>query len=448
MLNDTKIKFVGAFVKTNPIFTLLIFGVVYRLLMHFCISDKVLLVGDSDSYIFLAEKMKSFDFSGYNGERTPGYPLLIFLAFGSLQLTVIYQHILGIVSSIFIYKTLINFNFSNQTSLFITLFSQCFFNVYFYETALLTETLSMFLMVFVFYMFSNNFLDNKRSKTDWIFGLLLGFLTLVKPFYAFIPFVFYVFIVLKNKQVSSRINKRLIILFFPLLVYFGWSYVTKLSTGYFTSTTYFGLNLAQNCVFFAEKTPQKYQWIGIPYAKHRELLLNNGESNPSMAIWSAYNNGEFDYKKMPFADLSNSLGEYAVETIKSNPLDYLNQVVTRSWFDFWRPTIPFYQDKINPEKKDVIDTIWFVQRKLFNVIKFGFLLLIPFYLIQFLKDKVITTELVVVVLVFSTSILQGLITYGTNPRYSFPFEYMMLTTIALFIKKQFFSKKNETIFTR
>lgn len=441
MLNDTKIKFLGAFTKSNPIFIIVVFGVVYRILMHFWISDKVLLVGDSDSYIFLAEKIKNFDFSGYNGERTPGYPLLIFLAFGSLQLTVVYQHLLGVISSVFIYKTFLNFNLTPKISLFIILFSQCFFNVYFYETAILTETLCLFLMVFVFYMFSNNFLENTSCKTDWVFGLLLGFLTLVKPFYAFLPFVFYFFIVLKRKQISALVNKRMIILFFPLLVYFGWSYVNKWNTGYFSSTTYFGLNLAQNCVYFAEKTPEKYQWIGIPYAKHREQLISNGESNPSMAIWSAYNDGEFDYKKKPFADLSNSFGEYAIQTIKNNPKDYFNQVITRSWFDFWRPTIPYYEDKIEPEKKVVIEKLWFVQRKLFNFIKFGFLLLIPFYLIQFLKNKVVTTELVVIVLVFLTSILQGLITYGTNPRYSFPFEYIMIAVIALFVKNNFFPLK-------
>lgn len=441
MLNDTKIKFINTFTKSNPIFTIVIFGVVYRLLMHFWISDKVLLVGDSESYIFLAEKIKNFDFSSYNGERTLGYSLLIFLAFGSLQLTVIYQHVLGIVSSVFIYKTFLNFNLSPKISLLITLFSQCFFNVYFYETTILTETLSFFLIVVVLYLFSKNFLINTSFKVDLAFGLFLGYLTLVKPFYAFLPFVFYFFIVLKRKQISALVNKRIIILFFPLLVYFGWSYVNKYNTGYFTSTTYFGLNLAQNCVFFAEKTPNEYQWIGIPYAKHREQLIRNGESNPSMAIWSAYNSGEFDHKKMPFADLSNSLGEYAVQTIKNNPKDYFNQVITRSWFDFWRPTIPYYGDKIEPRKKAVIEKLWFVQRKLFNLIKFGFLLLIPLYLIQFLKNKVITTELVVVVLVFSTSILQGLITYGTNPRYSFPFEYIMIATLVLFVKNNFFPLK-------
>lgn len=432
------------FGKDSAVFILVAFGVAYRLLLYFFINDKVLLVGDSDSYIFLAEKMKDFDFTGYNGERSPGYPLLIFLASGSLQLTVVYQHLLGIIASVFIYKSLLNFNLTSKLSLWITLFSQCFFNVYFFETAILTETLSLFLIVLVFYAFSKKFLENTSFRTDLVFGLLLGFLTLVKPFYAFIPFVFYTFIVLREKRISYILNKRIIILLFPLMAYFGWSYVNKLNTGYFTSTTYFGLNLAQNCVFFAERTPEKYKWIGIPYAKHREILISNGESNPSMAIWSAYNEGEYDYRKMPFADLSGELGNYAIQTIQQNPKEYLNQVVTRSWFDFWRPTLPYYEDKIDPDKKPVLQKLWFIQRKIFNLIKFGFLLLVPVYTFIFFKNRKVTAELVAVTLVFSVSVLQGLITYGTNSRYSFPFEFIMIAILAVFIKNNLFPSKNET----
>lgn len=440
MVSKFKRKLFNAVSRNKEIVVLLVFGITYRILMYLFISDTILLVGDSESYLFLAEKIKNLDFN-YNGERTPGYPLLLFLTFGSLRLAVIYQHILGIIASVFIYKTILNFTISPKKSLLITLFTQCFFNVYFFETTLLTETLSLFLMTIVFHMFSKNYLENTNFKTDLVFGILLGFLTLVKPFYAFIPFVFYGFIVLEEKRISSILNKRIIILVFPLLVYFGWSYFNKMNTGYFTSSTYFGLNLAQNCVFFAEETPEEYQWIGIPYAKHREISISNGESNPSMAIWSAYNSGEFDYKKMVFADLSHQFGQYAVETIKNNPKEYCRQVLTRSWFDFWKPTIPYYENKIDRDKKQIVEKLWFIQRKAFNLIKYGFLLLIPFYVFKYLKDKQITNELVIVTVIFATSILQGLITYGTNPRYSFPFEFLMITIVILFIKNNFFTIK-------
>ncbi len=420
---------------------ILVFGIVYRLVMHFFICDSILLVGDSESYILLAEKINDLALNGYNGERTPGYPLLLFLAGSSLRVAVLYQHILGVISSVFMYKTFLNFQISHKSSLWLTLFFQCFLNVYFYEITLLTETLSLFLLTIIVYVFSKNYLENTQFKVDLLFGILLGILTLVKPFYAFIPFVFYGFIVLKKKQLSAILNKRIIILFFPLLVYFGWSYVNKINTGYFTSTTFFGLNLSQNCVFFAEKTPEKYQWIGIPYAKYREMAIRNGESSPAMAIWNAYEDGAYEDKKMGFADFSYLLGDYAVQTIKNNPKAYCHQVVTRSWFDFWRPTIPAYENKIDEDKKTLVAKLWFVQRKLFNLIKFGFLFLVPFYCFKYLKDKKVTPDLVIVILIFAASVLQGIITYGTNSRYSFPFEYLMMGVIVICIKNNFLPVK-------
>jgi len=388
-------NFKSLFFKNKEKFLLICFGISYRLMLHFFLFDKINLENDSESYQILANRIAHSSLLGYGGERTLGYPLLLFLAGNSFKVAVFYQHILGIISSVFWYKTFQIFNFSNRNSLLIVLFMQSFLNVFFFETSILVESLTLFVFSLVFYLLSNNYIENKKFKIDFLMSFLLGYLTLIKPFFAFIAFVIYGFIVLKDFKFQHIINRRSIVLFFSLLAYFGTSYFNKMNTGSFTSTTFFGYNLAQNCVYFAENGPKKYEWIGTPYAKHRDLILKkNINQSVAMAIWDTYYSGAFNEKNLTFSELSNEMAKYAVETIKNNPKKYLKQVLTKSWLYFWKPTISMDETRLNSEnKKKFFFGYWFVQRKFLNVFKYGFLLLVPFYVYTFLKNKKITTYL-------------------------------------------------------
>lgn len=424
------------FEQQKEIFVLLFFGIFYRLLLYFFFYNTITIENDSETYQYLAQRISEVNLVGYNGQRTLGYPILIFLSFNSLKLLVFYQHVLGIISSVFIYKTILNFNFSKSNSLWIVLFIQSFISIFFYESAVLVETITLFFTTLIFYFLTDNFIHKNNFKLDILMSFLLGYLTLIKPFFAFIPFVIYGFIVLKNFKIKQIINKRIVLLLFPVLVYFGCSYLNKINTGSFTSTTFLGYNLAQNCVYFAEKGPKKYNWIGKPYAKRRDEILKKDINNsPAMAIWDTYYGGDYDYKKLSFADLSIEMQKYSVENIKNNPKDYLKQVITKSWLNFWRPSISLNEKQfINKKSESVFNGVWFLQRKLFNIFKYGFILLIPFYFYKFIKNKVINNELITVTIIFTTSILQGLITFGTNARYSFPLEYLMILVGLVFIK--------------
>ena len=44
-----------------------------------------------------------------------------------------------------------------------------------------------------------------------------------------------------------------------------WCGFVKSKTGYFVTSTMFGIYKIQNCVYFAEKGPKTYQWIIDPY---------------------------------------------------------------------------------------------------------------------------------------------------------------------------------------
>ena len=431
-----------SYLKSREIKILLFVGLLFRLVLSILYFN-VTVYPDSGDYINLSKYLLDFNLNGYDGNRSPGYPFLIFLAFGLQKLVVLYQFALGIITSILWYKILLKLQFNTKLSLYIALFLESFLHVYFYETSIMVEAFTLFFITLIFFQLANGFLDKKDWKTDVLVGFLLGYLVLIKPFFVFLPFLIYGLSVIKNFNFKRIINRKIILLIFPLFSYFGWSYVNKINTGHFVSTSFFGLNLAQNCVYFAENTTPEYQWIGTIYAKYRIKNIKENDTikkkankrDLAMTIWDAEE--ELVAKKNNnFPDLSNDLGEYAVATIKKNPIQYAKQVVFYSWIDFWKTSIHFnYLNFLVPFFNKICIGFWYIQNVLLLFFKFSFLVLSPFYIIQFFKTRKISFEFISVIIILATSILQALATYGTNSRFSYPFEFLMIIIVLSFSRK-------------
>lgn len=426
------------FLEDKNLRRLVIIGLLARLFVFFVFYPEASVFPDSSGFRHLAAKMATFSLEGYIGKRSPGYPLLILAGFGKYKLVVMYQFIIGVVCSLFWYKTLIHFRFSKKQSFYITFFMQTFLGVFFFETAILVESLALCLMAMVVYMVTQpNYGQNKSYQQELLLSVLLGILVLVKPFFAYLPFLIYGLFTLKNFSLKNIFNKKLLLLIFPLLVYFGWSYVNKINTGYFVSTTYLGLNLSQNCVYFAEKAPEEYQWIAKPYAKYRDKTIKE-ERDVAMSIWNAYGEGKvFEKYGLTFPQLTHELGKYAKATIMANPKAYAKQVLYRSWWDFWEPTVYWHSDQFRFKwAKKLFVQIWQIQKVVlyaFNII-FGILAIgVGFYSIY--KRK-IGMVFILCCWVIVPSFLQAMVTYGTNSQYSYPFEFIILFVILLFLKEQ------------
>lgn len=437
MLNIKKLK---SFLNKKEIKLLLLIGFSTRLLLTI-LYLKVTKVPDSWSFMTLAEYFIHFDLSGYNGERSPGYPLLIVLGLGTMKLTVIYQLILGVFTTLFWYDTLLVFKFSRKQSLWITIFVSTFLCHFFYETSILVETLTLFFISILFWILVKNKLEN----SNWIIlsgiSLFLAYLVLIKPFYVFLPFLIYGLYFLKVFRWKALINKKIIILIFPVIAYLSWSYVNKINTNYFVSTTYFGLNTAQNCVYFAEKAPPEFDWISEPYVTFREKAIRENK-DVSMAIWYAYNDSVFKKYNLTFPDFSNELGKFSKATIQKNKTDYLYQVLYRSFLDFWKvydmkPYLVFNNVLID----SLISQLWDIQKIVLQIFKLLFIPIGIYYLYQSIKRRKISTEVIGVTIIFTTAILQAFVTYGTNAKYSYPFEFLMMILVFMFFREKLNIKK-------
>lgn len=423
----------SSFFQKYTLLLLFAFGLIFRIL--YCFFDpNVVLTNDSQTYIDLAKLFSSGSIKGYFGGRSPGYSLLLALLGSSTVLLVFAQMIFGVFSSIYWFKILRIFNFKNSISFIIALFFSSFLHVLTYEKTILIETVNLFLVTLLIYFI----LKKDILETSFC----LATLVLLKPFYIYLPFVIFSYFAYINFNLKLILKQKLIVLLLPISIFISWSYVNYMNTGFFVSSTYFGLNKIQNCVNFIEKAPDEYIWIKEPYLKQRALHNENGLGNP-MCIWYAVDNGDFEYKKMSFPELSNEFGKCADVTIKNNFGLYIKQVIFLSFKEFWNVEL---SSTNSIDNSVFLKYVWNFQYLFLRIIKTLFLLLIPIYIFRFFKNRIFTFELLFVLIVLSTSILQALVVYGSNARYSFPFEFLMVTLVFLFIKNNFI-QKNETTST-
>jgi len=425
------------FAINHPIKTLVIFGLLLRIFVVFFYSH-INIFPDSGGYIELAKLLSESNLSGYHGQRSPGYPMLLVLANNQLFIAIVIQLLIGILTSVLVHKNFKLLNFSARTALLYTLFLNSFLHVIFYEISILTESLTLFFIMLICNLLLKR--QNKNTYKKWlILSLLFAYLVLIKPFYIFLPFLVYGFSVFKNFDFRKIFGKDILILLFPLVAFTGWSYVNKVNTGYFVPTTFYGYNLAQNCVWFAEKSPEDYRMISDIYVRNREESVRD-HKNVSMAIWESYD--ELKEKTgLSFADLSAELNNFSRATIKANPTDYLKQVFT-SWLDFWKTDISWKSDFFRFGSATVFAFIWDLQHYVLRLFKVAFLLNIPFLCYIFIRKRKITPEIVFATFVIITSFLQAFATYGTNSRFSFPLEFLMVMVVALQIKRIHLTFKN------
>ncbi len=397
---------------------------------------------DSWAFNHFVKELINDNFDDYLGERTPGYPYLIYLLNHDKILVVWVQMLMGIVTAFFWFKTLLNLNFSEKGAFYVTLFSSLYLQNFFFETFILAETFMLLLNSIVFYFLLNNYFEKKQIVVEIILSILITILILVKPFFIFYPFLIFALYLIKNFTVKKFISVKLILFILPMYAYFSWCSFVKEKIGYFEPTAYFGLNLAQNCLYFAEKGPKEYDFIMQPYVKYREQMLQNGE-DASMAVWKVWGGQHLAPKYTKFADVTNQFGKYAKATIATNLGDYFYYSITNSWFDFWKvfdmkPYMEFQDSTFNA----VVSIINSIQMVLVLILKFVFLLLSFYYLYDLIKNRKIDSVMILLAFIHAAAILQALVVYGTNAKYAFPYEFFMLVVVLLFLKERFnwFSK--------
>ena len=438
-------KTLQQYILKNPELSIVIIAIILRGLT-FTFYPETTIFNDSEDYRNLALRLASLNLEDYGGFRTPGYSLLILLAFHNVIVLSIIQHVLGILTSLFIY-TLVRKTTSRKSAAIISavVFST-FLHVIFFEKGVLTETLTTFLFIWFLYQLNKSVL--LRSFKPHQFGLLsliLLLLIMTKPFFIYLlPLIaVFLFVLLYKKAFFAKAKPILIITLPSLLFYLGWSQLNKENTGVFTITTYFGINLAQEIVGFAEKAPDDYATIRDLYVE--QIKTSEKEVGYTYyAIWDVHEEMMRETGQS-FPELSKELAAMSKETIINNPYDYMKQIGV-SWVRFWDAKIYWDVSRFtNDTVRFLYKGIWKAQHILVVVGKYTFVLVFLLSLIWVIMRRNLPVNLLTFIfaVVMCGALLQAMVNYSENFRFSFPFLPAIIVVLASYCVKLpvFISKK-------
>lgn len=431
------LKKIRNWAESNPYWFLIIFGIVVRIAIFLLYSGHVSIFNDSEGYLKLARFIKLWNFEDYDGGRTPGYPFLIFFAGLSENLTAIYQSILGVCTSLMLYYSFYKSSGNRKFSLFAGLIPSVFLHLLFYERGILSETLTMFMLVFcIWLLWKFNFFSKTLSlKNSLIIGLVATMAFIVRPMFMILPpFIAFSYLVL-NFRVGIFHNLSRVLLFcLPLfLFHYYWSAFNETHTGYKSITSFSGINLAQNTVFFVEKANDNYADIRDIHVRKRDSLIKSN-SDPAMAIWYVYE--EMNKKKsITVAEFSQLLNPMNTDLITNHPQDYAIQVL-HSWTNFWKTGIMWNYDSFKvKEVKWILAGFWlYIMVPIIILIKIVFLLICCYHFYIRIKKKkwIFNFEFFCVLLILGASVGQALVTFGSNARFSIPFFPFILIVVLKF----------------
>jgi len=415
-------------ILNRPLLYLIIYGLIWRVFV-LIFYNGITIYPDSAAYIELSKLLSNFSLENYTGERTPGYPILIALAAGNLNLTVFIQTVLGLISIVLIYD-FSKLNTKNKAlSFWISIIFASFLHIIFFEFAILTETLSLFFVLLSFwYIKKYNLIGaNASLKHAFVLSIILSFLYVTRPIFIYFPTGFFLFYLVKNFSYGFKriIFKATVFIILPFLSYYTWCSINEKNIGYFASTYFLGVNLSQTATPFFEKVPDENKLIRDIVVKHRELnpMYKSDKKNP-MSVWFAWNELR-EKTNLSNPDLSNELGRISVNLFKEYPHLYLNQVFI-SWKDFWGSSLFFWRTE-NFNNKLVEKwtyRLWYsCQQYLLILVNLLFILFSIKKIVSFIKSKfkVFDTDLFVVAIIISGSLAQALVVYGSNSRFCVPF---------------------------
>ncbi|MCX7765879.1 MAG: hypothetical protein N2246_04130 [Candidatus Sumerlaeia bacterium] len=410
---------------------------------------------DSQEYIKLSEALRKFDFSPFY-RRPPGYPLflsIIFTASGedNYRAVVTVQLLISTFVPLLLYFILSPLARLRILAFLCALFSAFNLSLLGYDTLILTESLSIFLVAVAIFLIIRGLLSN--SITPIIFAsVTLALLSLVRPLFsalfiivASVTFIWRQATVKKNntsqpKLKSFLLHPSFIIFLLPLLLIGGWAFRNKLSYGIWGVSSSMGLNLTNLTGSFIEIAPAKT----APEKLLQEIYLQRREreSNHFMLIWKLLPEIR-ERTGLSEPEISRHYFNLSLRAIVRRPAEYLTNVAL-GWCSFWAGRQPMYG---SPQY-----LMYLAQHPLLKSIFFFYeiSLLGSYFIHKYLTAIFITSLLIlgywhrnnahallvvflITSVVFYTALLSSLIELGETPRYRAPVEPLILGTILLCI---------------
>jgi hypothetical protein len=402
--------------------------------------------GDSGSYLRLGEALLGIGVRGYDGTRVPGYPL--FLAAFGLDPGRIWlgQMALGLLISVMLFGLMRLLTGSPVQGFLLGALYDLLPGQILFESNLLTETLTTFLVVLTVLIFAFYAASGSLSKKTWLLpllGLVAASIGMVRPLFfpVTVLMLLGVWIATPGKM-RRKVQALALYAIFPLLIQGGWLIYMRSDWNVLSPTAMGGYSLVQHTGGYFEYLPDEYAAIRDTYIEYRDRQVAE-RGVQTNAIWDAIP-AISKASGLGFYDLSREMGRLSWMLIREHPDLYLRNVA-RGWVDFWKA--PAYWKPGNFDLSALrvgVGALANAGRALSISANFLFILFSTGWAISRRVRSWIRMDAVIGMsagMVWLISIVQTLLDHGDNPRFLVPLQMIVFITVLAGLRSLFVSRR-------
>ncbi|MDQ7782634.1 MAG: glycosyltransferase family 39 protein [Desulfomonilaceae bacterium] len=410
--------------QTKLMLVLVIIAAAARVFVHYD-SDPIVSL-DTPSYELVADCIRSLDFSTYDGERTPVYPVFMLLCGMNYFTIMLVQSVLGVVTCLLLFALALRHTHNERLAFLVALTHALAVNQILIEGAVMAEALTTVLVVGSIFQCDRLIQTSEQRAASYaLLGVVTAVIGLTKPFLQILPAVYFSFLFLRRRRDGLMRRAKLygIIAFscaaaLPIL---GWSTFNYSTVGHFGPSTMLGYALVGHTGAFIESAPEEYSEIKKTFLPAREAHTAR-TGHPAQTIWGIRKT-LMEQTGLSHAELSRVLTRMSVGLILQHPLRYAGSAF-QAWTNFWHVSKWGIQARYRGLRDEIVRTICRIEKYTLAGVNFLFLTL-PFLWIARRKvnDECSSSlQMLIVATVLSVSLAQALVAYGESPRYSLPFQ--------------------------
>jgi hypothetical protein len=421
---------------------------------------------DTPSYRRLADTVLQ-GFANYDGTRTPGYPVFLALT-GTDQGAWMAQLVLGFITTLMIFYLGWQLTGRPWFGAVVGLAHTLSLQQLFFESNLLTESLTTFLLV----MIATGVLiwirhpKLRGAGLAFLLSVASSITLLMRPLFIYLPFFILISLWLeprlkrratlhttgaeKNHHAGYNIHpwRTGVAFIIPVILLLGgWVVYIHREFNEWALTTMTGYHLVQHTGSYFEYVPDEYAALRDTYIKYRDAHIATYGTQTN-AIWEAIPEMS-RVSGYSFYALSRVLARISIQLIEQHPFLFMKNAIL-GWWMFWRAPVYWSSDALKlPGLTGLVNTSILIQRVVLILINAAFILGSLYFVFSeiissirrkpsplYKQDLSPTSYAFMWMLsanIWIASVLQTLLDHGDNPRFLVPLQSLVVLWVGLFV---------------
>ena len=393
---------------------------------------------DSPSYATLAEMIRTGDFSGYNGVRTPGYPLFMLILGMNNHVIRMVQNVAGLLSIWLVYL-LVRPHVSKVAAWGLVLLMATSIQFPFYEAIIQTEALAMLAVLGSLYFFV---MPSRRICCRMIMAASIASIgALVRPHLIILPMIYLVLYVWENRRDTAQVLKGIVSIALPsVLLIGGWVMFNYVTISRATFSTLPRKDVIAHVINYIEDADDKFGLLKDAYVIAYKTMRNRVEqTDDNRSFYTAYA-GELlrEWGVSASSELSDDIYDMAIDIIRKHPLGYLCAVM-KAWLRFWRVHIIVYPECFSQHSSWFVLAmrVWLPTKVLWLGINSLFLLFLPVWPFLWMPASRRRFLFALYSVALAASFSQSLTQYYDNARFAVPFQPIVAIAVTVVVSTLF-----------